>query len=89
LTSLEARANPGWTFSHWVGEVAEKHKAETVIRMDKVQIVTAIFVPSGSEAKNLSLLMPNGQVYIIGQPIAELPKADRIVEVYRLTLICP
>jgi len=42
---LTATANPGYTFDHWIGDVADPEAAETTIAMNDDETVTAVFEP--------------------------------------------
>ena len=41
--NLTATANPGYTFDHWEGDVADPNAAETTITMNADETVTAVF----------------------------------------------
>lgn len=45
--SVVAVADEGWEFSHWKGEVAEPHRRQTTVLVDRQKTITAVFVESG------------------------------------------
>lgn len=58
LVELEARPAPGWIFSHWEGEVAEPHSAQTHVVADGRKTVRAVFLQDGLVRK-----APGGLIY--------------------------
>ncbi len=44
IASLKASPDEGWQFQGWIGPVDDAFSKETTIRMDKDQVVTALFV---------------------------------------------